>query len=181
LVAVVALVAFASAAPAATVVYDATITIAWYNNYIGNRTNTDTAATVTVNYTGGGNFAITGVTYSSSVAGVGTMTLGAAGTTTGTIAAGTASGTMGYSGTLGSYTASNVNGPYSGTATGPGDTFASGDVYSLQQYWAGTTSFPLATNWDHTVPATQIIFGVPEPATLVLLASGVVFLRRRRA
>jgi hypothetical protein len=184
-----AVLAVANVASAAPIVYSATIVIDWYNGYTGNGSNTDNNASVTVDYTGGGNFTITSVTYSSNTA-WGPMNLGAAGTTTGTISGGTASGTMGYSGSIpgAGQSVSNTNGSYSGSVSGSG--FLSGDVYALTSPNAGTMSPGVggSSNWDHRINdggtpgngGTRIIFGTPEPATMLLLAGGALFLRRRR-
>lgn len=188
-IAVAALLASASLASAAVVVYDATIEIEWNNSYVGTRLNVDPNATVTVDYTGGGAFEIIALTYSSNVPGVGTLSLSEAGSSTGTIAAGVATGTLGYSGSLGPYTANNVGGSYSGAVGGLA--FSAGDVYELQGFHNGTTNFPLGLgNWDHLSAlddgppdpdyGTRIIFGAPEPVSLMLLLPGVALLRRRR-
>lgn len=174
---VLALTVGAPSAWGDVIVYDATIQIDWYNNYLGARTNIENDATVTVDYLAPGVFEIIALTFSEPVSGVGTMTLGEAGISSGTISGGVATGTLGYSGVLGPYSISNVNGPYSGTAS-MGGRFTAGDVYALTQYWAGTAAG--VGNWDHRSPDTKIIFGVPEPASLVLLGLASAMLLRKR-
>ena len=106
-----ALLICANLASATIVTYDAVIHLDWSNGYVGNRTTTENNATVTVNYTGGGAFEITALTFSEPVTGLGTMVLGESGTSAGTISGGVATGTVGYAGTIaGSYNLLNVGG-----------------------------------------------------------------------
>ncbi len=173
----------ANAAMATVVTYEAQIRIDWYNGYIGSRTSIENNATVTINYTDGGNFEITGLTFNEPVSGLGNLILAEPGdyASTGTIVGNVATGTMGYAGSLaGAYSVRNVGGTYVSTLLS-GGTFHAGDVYALQAPSFGTvTPAPAGNgNWDHAAPDTKIVFGVPEPATLALLAACGLGLRRR--
>lgn len=183
----------AGLATADIVNYNATITLHYYNGFLGERITTENSATVTVDYGPAGVFEITALTFSEPVSGVGTMTLGESGTSTGIISGGTATGTLGYAGTLtsglGTLNLLNVGGQYSATGLSS-SRFQPGDVYALTALSPGTVSpAPFSQpQWDHlatgtTFPGepTRIVFGVPEPATLLLMLGGAFVLRRRRA
>jgi hypothetical protein len=72
-----------------------------------------------------------------------------------------------------------------------GVAFSAGDVYELKLFNEGTVSPAIAGqgNWNllsalddnpESDPGTKIIFGVPEPASLALLALIVPLILRRR-
>jgi len=187
------LLALAIAVPALAVpiTYQASVEINWNNGYTGTRFTKDTTATVIVDYTGGGGFTITSLVFDANEPGIGLITLGAAGNTSGTITGGVATGLMGYSGkAAGVYNLLNTNGQYTGTvANGVG--FSAGDVYQLRLFNLGTVSPAIAGSgiWNHLSSlddtpendqGTRIIFGVPEPATLGLVLFGLPFMVRRR-
>jgi hypothetical protein len=180
-----ALLICANLASATVVVYDAEAYLDTYSQGYGNAVLSDTAVKATVDYTGGGNFEITSITdFSGSVLGYPyTMGENPALASTGVISGGVATGVVDWKGSVaGVYTLTNSNGSYScNTITGGG--FKAGDVYALQAYSSGTISPPLngKTNWDlrPDLP-TRIVFGVPEPTTMLLLVGGSLALLRRR-
>ena len=184
------------------VTYEAEIQIRWYNDYLGERTTTEHDGTVTVRYQhahgppvgGDWGFWIEDLTFNEEVPGLGTMVLGVSmpvehpfGLWDGLIHPGNscvARGTMGFAGTLaGTYQLSNVGGEYSGLA--PHGKCYEGDVYSLTAAHQGTVTSPIVGgtgNWDLIPTDTKITFGIPEPASLLLLGLGglAVTWRKRR-
>lgn len=149
-----------------------TAAITWYNGYLGQRTSTDIVATVSVTYDGSGGFTMS-VNMTGSVAGYPYNWTGTC--SDGTIVSGSASCTINWSGTvsgtpLGTLTATNNGGSYSGYATGASGTeFADADELILEAFSAGTLSpaLPGAEGgaWNHltNAPGTKVtFFNYPE-------------------
>lgn len=164
---------------AATIMYDATVQIKFWDHIHGSQYWNFNLARVEVDYGQGGAFNILGIWSDDSVLNPWTsnehivLWQTSDEVNPGTISGNVATGIRKWYlvGDHGNW-CRNSGGTYSCT-TITGGTFKAGDVYALQAWNVGSWgSYGSGREWNHYASETRIVFGVPEPSAIVILAWG---------